>query len=160
MNLLQCYFHLNGGKYETLAVPGTGYFPAFSGNGSATNDPDSANVPNIGPLPPGRYYILLRERGGCFTQTKDSVNAFFTGSNRSEWFSLYRDDGSINDETFIDSVRRGEFRLHPIGPSGLSKGCITLYSQSDFHILASALLRTGGMYLGNFMIAHGVVQVY
>lgn len=26
MNLLQCYFHLNGGKYATLSVPGVGFF--------------------------------------------------------------------------------------------------------------------------------------
>lgn len=160
MNLLQCYFHLNGGKYATLSVPGVGFFPAFSGNGEAMNSLESSHMPNIGPIPPGRYYILLRGLGGIYTQTKDSVNAFFTGSNRSEWFSLYRDDGLINDETFIDGIRRGEFRLHPIGPSGLSKGCITLYSQSDFKVLASALLRTGGQHLGNYMIAHGVVQVY
>lgn len=131
MNLLQCYFHLNGGKYATLSVPGVGFFPAFSGNGNATNRPESASLPDIGPLPPGRYYILLRGLGGWYTQTKDSVNAFFTGSNRSEWFALYRDDGLINDETFVNGIRRGEFRLHPTGPSGLSKGCITLYSQSD-----------------------------
>lgn len=70
MNLLQCYFHLDGGKYATLSVPGVGFFPAFSGNGSATNQPDSANLPNIGPIPPGRYYILLRGLGGWYTQTK------------------------------------------------------------------------------------------
>lgn len=160
MNLLQCYFHLNGGKWATLSVPGVGFFPAFSGNGSATNNPDRANLPDIGPIPPGRYYILLRGLGGWYTQTKDSVNAYFTGSNREEWFALYRDDEIINDETFVNNVRRGEFRLHPIGPSGVSKGCITLYSQSDFKVLASALLRTSGQYLGNSMIAHGVVQVY
>lgn len=160
MNLLQCYFPLNGGKYATLAVPGVGFFPAFSGNGIATNDPDGAKMPSIGPLPTGRYYIVLRGLGGWYTQTKDSVNTFFTGSNRSEWFALLRDDGVINDETFVEGIRRGEFRLHPIGPSGLSKGCITLYSQSDFKILASALLRTGGQQLGNYLIAHGVVQVY
>lgn len=106
------------------------------------NNPDMANVPKTGPLPPGRYYILLRERGGWYSQTRDSINAFFTGSDRSEWFALYRDDGTINDETFYEGVRRGEFRLHPIGPSGLSQGCITLYSQSHFDILAAALLRT------------------
>lgn len=160
MNLLQCYFHLNNGKYGTLAVPGVGFFSAFSGNGTATNNPSQANVPDIGPLPPGRYYILLRGRGGWVSQTKDSINAFFTGSNRSEWFALYRDDGILNDETFYEYVRRGEFRLHPIGPSGLSKGCITLYSQSDFKFLATALLRTDGQQLGNYMIAHGIVQVY
>ncbi|MBG0551189.1 DUF2778 domain-containing protein [Enterobacter hormaechei] len=115
MNLLQCFFHLNGGTYATLSVPGVGFFPAFSGNGDATNRAESANIPDIGPLPPGRYYILLRGLGGWYTQTKDSVNAFFTGSNRNEWFALYRDDGLINDETFVKGVRRGEFRLHPIG---------------------------------------------
>ena len=63
MNLLQCFFHLNGGTYATLSVPGVGFFPAFSGNGDATNRAESANIPDIGPLPPGRYYILLRGLG-------------------------------------------------------------------------------------------------
>ncbi|HKM97522.1 MAG TPA: tlde1 domain-containing protein [Buttiauxella sp.] len=55
----------------------------------------------------------------------------------------------------------GEFRLHPIGPSGQSKGCITLYNQSHFKLIAGALLRTPGEIVpGTNLIAHGVVQVY
>ncbi|EOE6864824.1 DUF2778 domain-containing protein [Cronobacter dublinensis] len=160
MDLLRCTFRLNGNNYGTLSCPGVGFFSAFSGSGSAINLADKTMLKNIGPLPCGRYYIVLRGRGGTFAQARDKANAFFTGSDRSTWFALYRDDGKIDDSTFINGVQRGMFRLHPIGPSGLSKGCITLYSQQDFDILAKAILRTSGQYVGNYLIAHCVIQVY
>ncbi len=159
MNLLQCFFHLNGGTYATLSVPGVGFFLHFQGM-VTRRTVQKAQIYLISAHSHRSLLHTFTWIRGWYTQTKDSVNAFFTGSNRNEWFALYRDDGLINDETFVKGVRRGEFRLHPIGPSGISKGCITLYSQSDFKILASALLRTGGQQLGNYMIAHGVVQVY
>ncbi|MDE8555645.1 DUF2778 domain-containing protein [Pantoea vagans] len=34
----------------------------------------------------------------------------------STWFGLFRDDGKIDDLTFVQGIRRGNFRLHPIGP--------------------------------------------
>lgn len=160
MELLHCTFHLNGKKYGTLSCPGVGFFPAFSGNGSAINDADNTMLKDIGPLPCGRYYIVLRGRGGTFARYRDEANALFTGSDRSTWFALYRDDGKIDDATFINGVKRGMFRLHPVGPSGLSKGCITLYNQQDFAILSKALLCTRGRHVENYLIAHGIVQVY
>ncbi|EIZ8956405.1 DUF2778 domain-containing protein [Cronobacter sakazakii] len=160
MDLLRCTFHLNGNSIGTLSCPGVGFFSAFSGNSSATNNSNKTELKDIGPLPCGRYYIILRGRGGTFARFRDDANAFFTGSDRSTWFALYRDDGKIDDSTLINGVLRGMFRLHPIGPSGLSKGCITLYSQQDFDILARAILRTSGKYVGNYLIAHGVIQVY
>ncbi|WP_254367149.1 tlde1 domain-containing protein [Paraburkholderia sp. NMBU_R16] len=33
-----------------------------------------------------------------------------------QWFALYRNDGVVDDYTFIDGVRRGNFRLHPNVP--------------------------------------------
>lgn len=61
------------------------------------------------------------------------------GHKHSEWFALWRDDWGIDDYTWIESVKRGNFRLHP---GVLSEGCITLSHDSDFAMLRNALLRT------------------
>lgn len=34
-------------------------------------------------------------------------------TDHNEWFGLYRDDGKIDDYTWINNVERGNFRLHP-----------------------------------------------
>lgn len=84
----------------------------------------------------------------------------YSGSDRSIWFALYRDDGKIDDWTFIDLVERGHFRLHPAGYMGVSEGCITLPSPSHFAILREALLRTPAMQVTATLTAYGTVQVY
>jgi hypothetical protein len=38
---------------------------------------------------------------------------------------------AIDDSTFVDGVRRGEFRFHPKGRLGISLGCITLEYRSE-----------------------------
>ena len=58
---------------------------------------------------------------------------------RDEWFALYKDDWGIDDYTWVEGVKRGNFRLHP---GTLSEGCITLPHDSDFAMLRNALLRT------------------
>ena len=93
-------------------------------------------MPNNGAIPVGRYYIVDRQSGGTLGPLKD----FFTG--RDEWFALYRDDGSVDDETFVNGVRRGEFRLHPIGPARTSLGCITLQFEREFDAMRRAFLAT------------------
>lgn len=46
----------------------------------------------------------------------------------------------MDDETYCNKVKRGNFRLHPQGPRGISQGCITIENIGDFlHI--SAMLR-------------------
>ncbi|WP_421670688.1 tlde1 domain-containing protein [Rahnella sp. EDr1-12] len=66
----------------------------------------------------------------------------------------------MNDETFIEGVKRGSFRLHPIGPKGLSEGCITMTSQSDFDYLRTALLGTSMIGVpGSSLKAHGTIRV-
>jgi hypothetical protein len=62
--------------------------------------------------------------------------------DHSEWFALYRDDGLIDDYTWINGVKRGNFRLHPVGATGRSLGCITLPSYADFRAIRRALLNT------------------
>lgn len=50
-----------------------------------------------------------------------------------------RDDWGIDDDTWNEGVKRGNFRLHP---GALSKGGITLLHASDFAMLHNALLKT------------------
>jgi hypothetical protein len=107
---------------------------AFSGNGPHRNNPASENVPNDGPIPIGRYYIVDRQSGGTLGPILDWIK------DRDIWFALWRDDGTIDDSTFVDGVRRGEFRLHPKGRLGISLGCITLEYRSEFDTLRTYLL--------------------
>lgn len=85
---------------------------------------------------------------------------YYYGAGREEWFSLYRDDGKINDDTFIEGVKRGNFRLHPIGPQALSEGCITMTALADFYYLRAALLNTSMIGVpGTSLRAHGIMKV-
>lgn len=58
---------------------------------------------------------------------------------RSDWFALYANDGRIDDETYCNEVKRGNFRLHPKVGRGISKGCITIDRQSDFNMIFAIL---------------------
>jgi hypothetical protein len=73
---------------------------------------------------------------------------------------LYREDGNVDDITFIDQVKRGEFRLHPAGYSGVSEGCITLPSHSHYATVREALLKTARINISASLTAYGTVQVY
>lgn len=97
---------------------------------------------DIGPLPSGRYYIVDWQSGGHLGYLKDFFLEHIYGTDRGKWFALYRDDEVIDDFTFIQGVKRGNFRLRPIGPRGLSEGCITLSNPINFDALRKALLST------------------
>ncbi|WP_262119970.1 DUF2778 domain-containing protein [Serratia ficaria] len=122
----ECFFQLNGERMATLVCRGFGTVSAFSGNRQHRNQPDSVAVPLNGPLPTGTYYIVDRESGGRLGWLRDYFEDSLAGTHRAGWFALYRNDGQIDDYTFIKGVKRGHFRLHPIGRFGISQGCITL----------------------------------
>lgn len=158
--MIRCTFHLNGYGLSTLSCPGIGFFPAYSGNeGPNRNNPDSIATPDIGPLPPGRYYIVDRPQG-LMSPIYDYFSSHASGSDRELWFGLYRDDGNIDDSTFVEKVKRGNFRLHPAGYQGISKGCITLPSKNHYTILRNALLSTASVMISASLRAYGTVQVY
>ena len=158
--MIPCTFYLNGNQLSNLCCPGFGFFPAYSGTGASRNNPHDIAVPSIGPLPPGLYYIVTRGTGGLTTGIRDSIASFVSGSDRSIWFALYRQDGQIDDLTFIGNVERGHFRLHPAGYKGVSEGCITLPRLSDFMLLHDALLRTPTVQITASLTAFGTIQVY
>ncbi|MBB5506617.1 DUF2778 domain-containing protein [Paraburkholderia atlantica] len=140
-------FLVNNAPLSPLTIFGVGTFNAFSGHHQYRNRAGCTAVPNDGPIPAGKYWIVDRPKGGIRSQAyawaQDTFNsAFGTPSNHNEWFALYRDDGSIDDITWVNGVRRGQFRLHPAGGQGISLGCITVPSHSDFMRIRNALIHT------------------
>jgi hypothetical protein len=65
------------------------------------------------------------------------------------------------DTTVINGVRRGSFRLHPMGPRRLSEGCITVVNHDQFRILADYLHKQGATLPipGTTLKAYGYVDV-
>ncbi|EKS1844218.1 DUF2778 domain-containing protein [Cronobacter muytjensii] len=126
-----------------LRCAGVGSFPVFSGLGSYKNTVEFAGRRN-GPIPLGRYWIVERPRGGPYSRYRTWQKKRDTGNLYNEWFALFRQDGFIDDQTFVDGTFRGSFRLHPLRPdgTGVSDGCVTFYNRSDFYILRRALLKS------------------
>ncbi|MEC4677492.1 MAG: DUF2778 domain-containing protein [Nitrospirota bacterium] len=130
--MIDCTFKLNGKPMSTF-VYGATSFPAFSGKGDGINNRFSVCLPNQGPIPIGTYYIFDRQSSGLFGALRDLFNG------RDQWFALYAIDGKIDDETYCKKVKRGQFRLHPKGPLGISEGCITINTSNDYMYLRSML---------------------
>lgn len=149
---------------SVFSCPGVGNFPAYSGNaGSTRNNPDYVAVPDVGPLPTGIYYIVAMP-GTAYTRLKEALTYphayLWTGSDHTTWLALYRRDEKIDDETFIGNVRRGNFRLHAAGYKGISKGCITFPSTSNYMKVYKALLKTPTFHVTPSLKAYGTVLVY
>ncbi|EGH66721.1 hypothetical protein A253_27474 [Pseudomonas syringae pv. actinidiae ICMP 19102] len=139
-----CTFELTGQPISLLKCSNNESYEAFSGLTGFANDPAAVNNLEQGPLPPGRYYILDRESGGRLGRIREPLSDLFARTDRSHWFSLYRDDGSIDDRTVVNNITRGNFRLHPIGPLGLSEGCVTMTSEIAFNQLSIYLHNMDG----------------
>lgn len=138
-------FVINDAYYSPLSFPGIGTFLAFSGDGAYRNRGACGMKATVGPIPAGKYWIVDRPEGGLRSQVnagvRDAYNHIVNGATfrHNEWFALWRNDWGIDDYTWIEGVKRGNFRLHP---GTLSEGCITLPHDSDFALLRNALLRT------------------
>lgn len=142
--MLQGRLILNDADYSPFTLDGVGVFMAFSGNGIYRNHGGCSVIPDNGPIPPGRYWVVERGQGGPLSRAnafvRDSINKTFYDAEfkHSEWFALYRDDWGIDDGTWVNDVHRGLFRLHP---GRVSKGCITIVHNSDYALIRNALLR-------------------
>lgn len=162
---LQGKFLVNNKPYAPLTIYGVGVFQAFSGNDIYRNRGGCTAVPDDGPIPAGRYWVVDRPTGGLRSQAetwaKDTFNTIWdTPSHHDEWFALFRDDASIDDYTWINGVKRGNFRLHPAGGRGISLGCITLPSRSDFQSIRRALRHTSTVSVpGSALRAYGWIEV-
>ncbi|NUU67035.1 DUF2778 domain-containing protein [Enterobacteriaceae bacterium BIT-l23] len=161
---LQGKFIINDADYSPLMIYGVGTFMAFSGNGVYRNRGGCGIIPNNGPIPRGKYWIVDRPEGDWKNRLRswaiDVERTYWDGvpTDHSSWFALYRDDHTIDDTTWFESVRRGAFRLHP---GQLSLGCITLAHSSDFQTIRNALLRTQKIRVPcmRSLMAYGSIEV-
>jgi type VI secretion system (T6SS) effector TldE1-like protein len=162
---IQGKFVVDNKPLSPLFMFGVGSFPAFSGEDIYLNRGGCSKIPDKGPIPAGRYWIVDRPTGGWGSQmiarVKDLRNSFSgPPSHRDEWFALFFDDGQIDDYMWVEGVKRGNFRLHPKAGQGISKGCITLQSYSDFQIVRQALMQTTTVPAGNSGLqAYGWIEV-
>jgi hypothetical protein len=162
---IQGKFVVNNEIFSPLVMCGVGSFAAFSGDGVLRNRGGCTKVANKGPIPAGRYWIVDRPSGGLWSKVRawasDTANTLLgKPSDHTEWFALYCDDGQIDDYMWIDGIRRGNFRLHPIGGGGISNGCITLQNHADFQNVRRALLHTSPVPAGNSgLMAYGWIEV-
>jgi len=158
-------FLVNNEPLSPLSFLGIGTFNAYSGDKQYRNRGGCTAVPDNGPIPAGKYWIVARPTGGIrsktYAWTKDTWNAIKgTPSDHAEWFALYRDDRVIDDVTWVNGVKRGQFRLHPAGGQGTSLGCITLPRHTDFSIIRRALLHTATIPVRNSGLhAYGTIEV-
>lgn len=157
---IRCAFDLNGKTTSTLNCPGFGMVPAFSGKDSGRDNPNATGIEGVGPIPKGTYYILDRQSGGHAGWLYDAWGKYGWGTtDHTKWFALW--NASTGDSTYVGKVKRGHFRLHPMGPRRLSEGCITVTNPTTFDRLAD-FLRSSGADLpvpGSSFKAYGTVEV-
>ncbi|WP_186148727.1 DUF2778 domain-containing protein [Burkholderia gladioli] len=157
---IRCTFDLNGKTTSTLNCPGFGMVPAFSGKDSGRDNSNATGIEGVGPIPKGTYYILDRQSGGHAGWLYDAWGKYGWGTtDHTKWFALW--NASTGDSTYVGKVKRGHFRLHPMGPRRLSEGCITVTNPTTFDRLAD-FLRASGADLpvpGSSFKAYGTVEV-
>ena len=113
------------------------------------NDPKAQHIANMGPIPVGSYYIVDRVTGGILGAIIEPL--------KKDWFSLYADDGIIDDQTTVGQVTRGQFRMHY---GTVSNGCITFSNKSWFQIMRNDFINTDKKLIPNTNIwAYGKVTV-
>ncbi|MDS6981570.1 DUF2778 domain-containing protein, partial [Klebsiella pneumoniae] len=72
-------------------------------------------------------------------KTQPATGETYPKSDLFNKAALWRDDRGIDDETWVEGVKRGNFRLHP---GTVSEGCITIAHNSDFAMIRNALMNT------------------
>lgn len=131
------------GKRVKLNCYGVGSFDILSGIERYINNPDCSDIEKAA-IPSGTYWIVDRPEGSLLNRVRAELidMAHLYRNHHSEWFGLYSAK-TMSDYVFVNGVKRGSFRLHPLNTdgSGVSWGCITFYRSTDFQTLRSSLLR-------------------
>ncbi|WP_186258332.1 DUF2778 domain-containing protein [Burkholderia gladioli] len=157
---IRCTFDLNGKTTSTLNCPGFGMVSAFSGTKSGRDNPNATGIEGIGPIPKGTYYIVDRQSGGRLGWFHDAIGKYGIGTtDHTKWFMLW--NASTGDSTYVGNVKRGQFRLHPMGQLRLSEGCITVTNPTTFDRLAEYIRKNGAdlPVPGSMFKAYGTVDV-
>ncbi|WP_220496102.1 MULTISPECIES: DUF2778 domain-containing protein [unclassified Pseudoalteromonas] len=109
---------------------GASTFDAYSGLEAHRNKKLSICIPSKGPIPTGVYYIIDRQSGGLLGPLRDLF------SDKADWFALYAIDKKIDDSTFCEKVKRGQFRIHPEGPLELLAQLLKVREKQKFQVQA------------------------
>lgn len=115
---------------------------------------------NIGPLPKGTYFLVDRQSGGLLGAIYDWWSAHGqVSTDRHKWFMLW--NPATGDSTNINGVKRGNFRLHPMGRMRLSEGCITVVNPDAFEGLQKYIRSQGATIAvpSSTLKAYGTVEV-
>jgi Protein of unknown function (DUF2778) len=145
-----CTFILNGENHSVFYCDDL-FASAFSGVGSHRNNPASCGKSDEGPVPMGDYYIVDRQSGGRLAWLRELI------SDKEEWFALYADDGKIDDKTYFDLIKRGQFRLH-FGSRSI--GCVTFLYRKEFSKIRKYLLSQPIGYAGSSKLrTYGLLTV-
>ena len=136
-------------NHENCANCQNSAIPAFSGRGRYMNQSRYENIPGTGPIPVGSYYIVEP----YYYRPGSPISPVF--------FKLFREDGKIDDETFLENgVRRDQFRFHP---GTISLGCVTIdknTQQKQWDRIQHKLLNTKtGIIPGTDIIYYGTIRV-
>lgn len=75
---LQGKFVVNGADFSPLLIYGVGTFMAYSGNAQYRNRAGCVGIPNNGPIPGGRYYIVKRPTGGWKGMIRTDLHDFYS----------------------------------------------------------------------------------
>ena len=146
----------------TLTVYGVGSFSVLSGREQYINNPNCAWISNYGSIPVGECWIVDMPSGSFANSVLRELKDWVNNTDHSQWFGLFSTQ-TMSDSVFVNGVKRGQFRLHPLRPdgSGESWGCITFYRVPDFNVVRSALLRSEKIAVpgGNGLQAYGKVTV-
>ncbi|MBL1259314.1 MAG: DUF2778 domain-containing protein [Thiotrichaceae bacterium] len=153
--MIDCSFKLNNKPMSTFKM-GAPSFPEFSGLDKHVNNSKSQCSLNKGPIPKGSYYIFDRQ-----SSLKERFKSIFNKNEKDAWFALYAIDTKIDDETYCEQVKRGQFRLHPSGILGISQGCITINDWTDFQVVRSLLKGTKTIEISDVGLeCYGKVRVW
>jgi hypothetical protein len=156
---IRCTFDLNSKQTSTFVCAGFGAVEAFSGQLEGRDNPAAIDKLNIGPIPPGIYYLVDRQSGGLLGFAHDWVAERVGSTDHTKWFALW--NPRTGDTTIVHGVRRGQFRLHPAGDRRLSEGCITVVNPREFYRL-ERFIRSNPAQTpvpGTTLKAYGTVEV-
>lgn len=80
--MLHGKFIVNDADYSPFSLDGVGTFMAHSGTGVYRNHGGCSAIPDNGPIPPGKYWIVDRGEGGLMGKAnayvRDTINTTFS----------------------------------------------------------------------------------
>ncbi|WP_347879161.1 tlde1 domain-containing protein [Caballeronia sp. BCC1704] len=82
---VRCVFTLNNRRTSTLVCEGYGTVEAFSGQKEGRDNPARIETPDVGPIPPGIYYLVDRQSGGLLGRMRDILSPI-ASADRTKWF--------------------------------------------------------------------------